>query len=476
MLPPSRALPTSRRRGVPLRFGVSSGFARPTPPLGLEGAAPAGWDHWCATRRVGCSHTRLWARPWCSNVVGQRPRPPHRPQESLRERSGNPGEQSPTLTNRWPFARIHPARPGPSAGAPTHPGVARSGCWHSNRRRWRPAAGRPAQSSGPDNSHSSPTTWQGAAPRTGRCPNPPPPASPFAKHARAWPLPLRRPALPPGSRRWKSPALCSHAPERPGGPKSGEDAGWYWLRCPTCGRQRSHAHRRPRYARQTCCRAWSKTRGCLQKIQKCKRGCRRNWCCPGCNLAGFAAALAPCRRSGAPPRDVGPTLCGPGCPRSPACSLPGTTTCRSLQEAAGVLGDRRAASLWATPTRPSWQQRRLPPLAAVDALPGAGESALVPLLDALDGLGDSCARADCDRVGNGDVDVLVLPRRPDLPDKERDLGDNSSCRAVLPCGARNSVADPDCVPLLQSAIEVDVVDEWGEAGNWGQVGSACIAL
>ena len=86
-------------------------------------------------------------------------------------------------------------------------------------------------------------------------------------------------------------------------------------------------------------------------------------------------------------------------------------------------------------------------LAAVDALPGAGETALVPLLDALDGLGDSCARADCDRVGNGDVDVLVLPRRPDLPDKERDLGDNSSCRAVLPCGARNSVADPDCVPL-----------------------------
>ena len=86
-------------------------------------------------------------------------------------------------------------------------------------------------------------------------------------------------------------------------------------------------------------------------------------------------------------------------------------------------------------------------LSAVEGCPSAGESALVPLLDALDSLGDSRARADCDRVGDRDVDVLVLSRRPDIPDKERDLGDNSCCRAVLPCGTGNSVADPDCVPL-----------------------------
>ena len=111
----------------------------------------------------------------------------------------------------------------------------------------------------------------------------------------------------------------------------------------------------------------------------------------------------------------------------------------------------------------------------MESLPGAGESALVPLLDALDGLGDSGSRTDCNRVGDGNGDVLVLNWRPDSPDKDRDLGNNSRCRAVLPCGAGNSIADPDCVPLSQTTIEVDVVDEWGEAGYCGQVGSARVA-
>ena len=341
-------------------------------------------------------------------------------------------------------------------------------CYHSTRCRWLLGDGRPVQSSGPGSSRSSPTVWMWAAPRIGLYLGPPLPVSPCAARSRAWCLLSPRPALPQGSRRWKSPALCSHAPERPGGPMFAEDAGWCWPRYPTYGLQTGPARRPLRFAKPTCGRTWPISLVCLHSIQKCKRGCQRSRCCPKYSPACSFWRARPGSRSGAPPPGVGPTPPDPRCPRSPVCSRLGTMPCRSPQVAAGAGAGRPAKLRKAAPTRPAWQQW-------MDVRPGFGEPALVLLFDALDFLRYPCARIGRDSVGNGHVNPLVLLWGPDRPGKETDLGHRASRRSVRSCCAGNTPSNPDYILLLQAAVDIDVVDEWWETGKRGQVCAPSVA-